>query len=70
MTYKELADLIFPNEKKVEYYEEKYPKRELKERSNSYEICSKSNRIYAYRKFISSNSCNNGIKKNKWNIFP
>ena len=31
MTYKELADLIFPNVKKINYYEEKYPERNLEE---------------------------------------
>ena len=31
MDYKDLADLIFPNVKPIEYYEEKYPKRNLKE---------------------------------------
>lgn len=31
MDYKELADLIFPNAKTVEYYEEKYPERNLPE---------------------------------------
>lgn len=32
MTYKELADLIFPEiDKEIEYYEEKYPKRDLGE---------------------------------------
>lgn len=31
MKYKELADLIFPEAKEIKYYEEKYPKRELKE---------------------------------------
>ena len=31
MNYKELADLIFPNAKDISYYEEKYPKRNLKE---------------------------------------
>ena len=31
MTYKELADLIFPNVKEIKYYEEKYPERNLKE---------------------------------------
>ena len=31
MTYKELADLIFPNEKEIKYYEEKYPERNLEE---------------------------------------
>ena len=31
MTYKELADLIFPNAKEISYYEEKYPRRNLKE---------------------------------------
>ena len=31
MTYKELADLIFPNVKEIEYYESKYPKRNLPE---------------------------------------
>ena len=31
MDYKDLANLIFPNVKPVEYYEEKYPKRNLKE---------------------------------------
>ena len=31
MTYKELADLIFPNVKEINYYEEKYPKRNLEE---------------------------------------
>ena len=31
MTYKELADLIFPNVKGKDYYEQKYPKRELKD---------------------------------------
>lgn len=30
MNYKELADLIFPNVKCIEYYEEKYPIRDLK----------------------------------------
>ena len=31
MTYKELADLIFPNVKEINYYEEKYPERNLEE---------------------------------------
>ncbi len=31
MTYKELADLIFPNVKDIKYYEEKYPERNLPE---------------------------------------
>ena len=31
MTYKELADLIFPNVKEIKYYEEKYPERDLPE---------------------------------------
>ena len=31
MDYRELADLIFPNAKPVEYYEEKYPERNLAE---------------------------------------
>ncbi len=31
MNYKELADLIFPDARPVEYYEEKYPERNLKE---------------------------------------
>ena len=29
MNYKELADLIFPNAKPIEYYENKYPLRNL-----------------------------------------
>ncbi len=33
MDYKELADLIFPNAKPIEYYEEKYPARNLEEGS-------------------------------------
>ncbi len=31
MDYKELANLIFPNTKEISYYEEKYPRRNLKE---------------------------------------
>lgn len=31
MSYKELADLIFPNAKEISYYEEKYPERNLSE---------------------------------------
>ena len=31
MDYKELANLIFPNVKEIAYYEEKYPRRNLKE---------------------------------------
>ena len=31
MDYKDLANLIFPNAKDISYYEEKYPKRNLKE---------------------------------------
>jgi len=31
MDYKELANLIFPDAKPIEYYEEKYPKRDLEE---------------------------------------
>ena len=31
MDYKELADLIFPNAKEIEYYEEMYPERSLEE---------------------------------------
>ena len=31
MTYKELADLIFPDVKEINYYEEKYPERNLEE---------------------------------------
>lgn len=32
MDYKELSEMIFPNVKTREYYEEKFPKRNLKER--------------------------------------
>ena len=39
MTYKELADLIFPNCKEISYYEEKYPIRDLKERGSGYKVC-------------------------------
>ena len=35
MDYKDLANLIFPNAKEISYYEERYPERNLKERSNS-----------------------------------
>ena len=31
MEYKDLANLIFPNVKEISYYEEKYPKRDLKD---------------------------------------
>ena len=31
MNYQDLADLIFPNVKGANYYEEKYPERNLKE---------------------------------------
>ena len=31
MNYKDLADLIFPDAKNIEYYEEKYPERNLPE---------------------------------------
>ena len=31
MDYKDLANLIFPEAKEIAYYEEKYPKRNLKE---------------------------------------
>ena len=31
MDYKELADLIFPNAKPIEYYEKMYPERNLPE---------------------------------------
>ena len=31
MTYKALADMIFPNAKEISYYEEKYPRRDLTE---------------------------------------
>ena len=31
MDYKDLANLIFPDAKSVEYYEERYPERNLKE---------------------------------------
>ena len=31
MNYKDLADLIFPDAKDISYYEEKYPRRDLKE---------------------------------------
>ena len=31
MDYKDLANLIFPDAKEISYYEEKYPRRELKE---------------------------------------
>ena len=40
MNYKELADLIFPNAKPISYYEEKYPERNLKERSYCNKVCS------------------------------
>lgn len=53
MNYKDLANLIFPEAKEISYYEEKYPRRELEERSNSYKICTKSNRICTYRRIIS-----------------
>lgn len=52
MDYKDLANLIFPDAKEISYYEEKYPERDLTRRSNSNKICTKSNRIYAYRWFI------------------
>ena len=31
MNYKDLADLIYPDVKEIEYYEEKYPERKLDE---------------------------------------
>ena len=31
MDYKDLANLIFPNSKEISYYEEKYPRRDLKD---------------------------------------
>ena len=31
MNFKDLADLIFPNAKEMQYYEEKYPERNLPE---------------------------------------
>ena len=31
MNYKDLADMIFPEAKDISYYEEKYPRRNLKE---------------------------------------
>ena len=40
MSLEKLADLIFPNiDKTPEYYLEKYPKRNLKRRCNSFKIC-------------------------------
>ncbi len=54
MNYKDLADLIFPETKPIAYYEEKYPERNLEERSDCNKICTKSNGICAYRRTISS----------------
>ena len=44
MDYKDLADLIFPDAKEISYYEEKYPRRNLEERSNGIKSCTKPNR--------------------------
>ncbi len=57
METQELANLIFPNAKEIAYYEEKYKTRDLKERSNRYTLCTKSNGVYAYRRFISGFDC-------------
>ena len=54
METQELANLIFPDVKEISYYEEKYKKRELEERSSCNALCTKSNRIYAYRRIVSS----------------
>ncbi len=58
MDYKDLANVIFPEAKEISYYEEKYPRRDLEERSNSYKVCTKSNRMYAYRRILSSINSN------------
>ena len=39
MNYKDLADLIFPDAKEISYYEEKYPRRNLKERCGGNSFC-------------------------------
>ncbi len=54
MQTQELADLIFPMAKEISFYEEKYKKRELKERCSCNALCTKSNRLYAYWRIISS----------------
>ena len=57
MDYKDLANLIFPDAKEISYYEEKYKKRDLEDRSNSNSFCTKPNWICAFRFFISSCYC-------------
>lgn len=61
MDYKDLANLIFPDAKEISYYEDKYKKRDLKERSYCNKICTKSNRFCTFRLTIpSSNSKKSG----------
>ncbi len=69
MNYKDLADLIFPNAKEIKYYEEKYPERDLKERSSCFKICTKSNRIRTYWWDLSKPNCKKAFKPNTVEYF-
>lgn len=69
METQELANLIFPEVKEISYYEEKYKKRDLKERCSCDTLCTKSNRFYAHWWFISSFGCKKNGKSNRWRVF-
>lgn len=69
MDNKELANLIFPNAKEIAYYEQKYKKRELKERCYCYTLCAKSNRFYAHWWLVSSFGRKKNGKSNRWRFF-
>lgn len=64
METQDLANLIFPDVKEISYYEEKYKKRELKERCSRYTCCTKPYRIYAYRKSVSIFNCEENSNAN------
>ncbi len=69
MDNKELANLIFPDAKEISYYEEKYKKRDLKERRSCDAFCTKPNRVCSYWRIVSIFGSKNDGTSNRWRIF-
>lgn len=69
METQELANLIFPEVKEISYYEEKYKKRDLKERRSCDTLCAKPDGIYAHWRTVSSIGGKKNGKSNRWRVF-